>query len=191
MVTAGHLFDACTDAVRGDSLYQNGNYAGSLEHPHNQENWVTIEDDSTSRDYVFEVETESGTEPIEGAVINYETLITSNESVYQMGKSTGETAGQLVDCNVTGDGTDGTDVACVDFNGEGIRVDSQVQYFSEGDSGGPIYQRFNSGVGIVSLGALGYDEAGTNNCNDGQAWNDCEGISSEHISDSGFDFVPP
>jgi hypothetical protein len=111
--------------------------------------------------------------------------------IYQMGKATGETAGTLEDYNVTGNGASGTDVACVDFNGEGVRIESGSAYFGEGDSGGPIYQRFDGGgVGIVGLGALGYTEAGTHSCeNGGQMWSDCEGISSEHISDNGFDFI--
>jgi len=183
MLTAAHLWDACNNNITGDSAYNMGDIFGTVDDYNDDEDWATIDSGSSLDDRIRE---EGGTRiDVVGHVNSngVDDMITSGETVYKMGVTTGKEQG-----TVKGNGVF-TGFDCVDFNGNG--VETKVDY-ADGDSGGPVYDIEFGNAYIIHLNSW---QTGSNigsqtchptssNCNTPEIWTRDTGIGFYHLNNS-------
>lgn len=137
LLTAGHLFDACSQSgVRGSPAYQNGERIGSVAYYSPKEDWAAIKRENFSLRYDDTIKT-SSRHDLRGYVTEdgVAKFMNNGTQVRKMGVTTGETSGQIQQMYLTMDG-------CINWKGNGIQTDCNN---APGDSGGPAYFINNNG----------------------------------------------
>lgn len=143
MLTAGHLFEACSNDITGEAAEQGGLNFGQVDRYDANADWATITPQDKSITDPSKIREGDGDEYEVNAWYTdsgISDLISTGETTYQLGTTTGRTSG-TVEANNVSDGFD-----CVNFEGEGVECDITN---AEGDSGGPVYTYNTDGTKAV------------------------------------------
>lgn len=143
MLTTGHLFGACSNDINGTAVEQGGRDFGHVDRYDANADWATIAPNNKSMTNTSKIREGDGDEYEVNAWYTdtgISDLDSSDETVYQLGTTTGRTSG-IVEGNNLSDGFN-----CVNFEGEGVECNITN---AEGDSGGPVYTYNSDGTKAV------------------------------------------
>ncbi|WP_231190291.1 S1 family peptidase [Haladaptatus sp. DYF46] len=165
LLTAAHLFDACSSNPGGDEATHAGNRIGYVNEWHTVHDWVGIKRDNDN-DIYFNNKIFNGDgnrEQVTG-YLTYQAMVSwssSQQTVYKYGCSTGKTSGHISDVSVYG----GFD--CVDMDGYGVELSATT---AGGDSGGPLYADMASGVYMIGVNSYRTGSNMGTICSNPSAW---------------------
>jgi len=193
MVTAAHLFDACSNgcsSVKGRRMDQNDQDAGKVARCNAVTDYVVVEPDSqTEVTYSNDIREDftNGSPkrtPLNGQATNYEYMMSNSTIIYNMGVTTGRTTGTINSINGSAESTD----SCIDMSGHGLDISCAA---GDGDSGSPYYTLYDDGgtqkaalVGMFQLFAA----VNASECNNNSIGPSSHGISSDYLANQNLEF---
>lgn len=145
MLTCAHLFEACLNGISEEAVEQGGSDFGKVDRFDANADWATITPQDKNTSDPSKIREGDGEEYEVNAWYTdngISDLISTGETAYQLGATTGQTSG-TVEANHVSDGFD-----CVDFDAEGVECGITN---AQGDSGGPVYTYNDDGTKAVLI----------------------------------------
>ena len=160
-MTCAHLFDSCLSSnIDGETVYQSGQYVGTVAAHSNSRDWAIVEESESSSISGFNNTVEDQYSDSGGRISNDGLQDRLGQSLTKQGVETCETSGTLdqinmdIDVDCDGDGyTDYNIPDCIEIDADNI----------PGDSGAPIFDTYTSGSCTLLLIA-GLANYSGNNC---------------------------
>ena len=184
LLTAGHIFEACSNDIVGMKAEQGGDDFGVVDRYDAKTDWATITPENKSIPDPAVIREDDGTELEVHAWKNEDgiaDLVASDETVYQTGTTTGTTSG-----TVEGDNYEwGFD--CVDFGGSGVQCKIPN---AEGDSGGPVYTRYTEErAHAISMYQMWINSNGSRTCDPEGPCTSSDCIEGEYLQGVAFNHL--
>lgn len=181
-VSSSDLIGRVAQQFDGDGNESNNTHYGEVVAANKTGDWLTFDDSLDSDTYFHEyIDNNDGGIAVKGYVAR-DTLSdwasSEDHIVRSMGATSGRTSGAVaaIDWATTGN--------CTDLNGDGVYTYCN---FGQGDSGGPTYDVSGGVAYMVSCTSYGYYNV--DSCGGNTIYNDSAGVSGDHLSQSGLEFV--
>lgn len=179
LLTAAHLWHDCeATSIAGAGAEQSGRFLGRIDRANAAADvaFVAVENDDVSLADGLAL-ADDRQAPVGGVVADWgvSVLLTGDEQVYNVGASSGLTAGSLTARDVA-DAWAG----CITFDGHGVEAGHRN---AEGDSGGPLFYRRDGECYLVGLQQMWLDEVGTA-CGSNTLGDRGRGTAAYHVADA-------
>jgi len=176
LLTAAHLWNACSAASRGEPLFQSDRRIGRVESFHRGYDVAVVDPgDRVEVADTIKLETDRRL-PVSGTLTEWGVALylAEGKEILNMGVSSGLTRGRLSAAYVE----EGWN-QCVDFDGHGVEARYQNV---EGDSGGPVFVVHEGRAYLVAAQQMWVDRLGTD-CGDNVVGDRGRGTAAYHLAD--------